>query len=281
MYERTTTLVFRLANISTVITAMQAIMPEVSTRNILITGAASGIGAGMARLLAGQGYRIMVSDLDAQGADKVATDINRNGGTATALALDVTDNAAIAVVAEQLAATDVLINNAGLQQVARLENFPMAKWQLLVQVMLNGVAALTQQVLPGMRARGFGRIINIGSVHSLVASPYKSAYVAAKHGLIGFSKVVALETADSDITINTICPSYVKTALVEKQIAAQAAEHGISAQQVVDEIMLKPMPKGCFIDYDELAGTAEFLLSHAARNITGQTIVIDGGWTAR
>ena len=260
---------------------MHPIMTEVSTRNILITGAASGIGAGMARLLAVPGHRIMVSDLDAQGADKVATDINRNGGTATALALDVSDNAAIAAVAEQLAATDVLINNAGLQHVARLENFPMAKWQLLVQVMLNGVAALTQQVLPGMRARGFGRIINIGSVHSLVASPYKSAYVAAKHGLIGFSKVVALETADSDITINTICPSYVKTALVEKQIAAQAAEHGISAQQVVDEIMLKPMPKGCFIDYDELAGTAEFLLSHAARNITGQTIVIDGGWTAR
>ena len=256
-------------------------MTEVSTRNILITGAASGIGAGMARLLAVQGHRIMVSDLDAQGADKVATDINRNGGTATALALDVTDNAAIAAVAEQLAATDVLINNAGLQHVARLENFPMAKWQLLVQVMLNGVAALTQQVLPGMRARGYGRIINIGSVHSMVGSPFKSAYVAAKHGLIGFSKVVALETADSDITINTICPSYVKTALVEKQIAAQAAEHGISAQQVVDEIMLKPMPKGCFIDYDELAGTAEFLLSHAARNITGQTIVIDGGWTAR
>ena len=267
--------------ISTIAFAMHLIMTEVSTRNILITGAASGIGAGMARLLAAQGHRIMVSDLDAQGADKVATDINGKGGTATALALDVTDNAAIAAVAEQLAAADVLINNAGLQHVARLENFPMAKWQLLVQVMLNGVAALTQQVLPGMRARGFGRIINIGSVHSLVASPYKSAYVAAKHGLIGFSKVVALETADSDITINTICPSYVKTALVEKQIAAQAAEHGISAQQVVDEIMLKPMPKGCFIDYDELAGTAEFLLSHAARNITGQTIVIDGGWTAR
>jgi len=256
-------------------------MTEVSPRNILITGAASGIGAGMARLLAVHGHRITVSDLDAQGADKVATDIKGNGGTATALALDVSDNAAIAAVAEQLDAIDVLINNAGLQHVARLENFPMAKWQLLVQVMLNGVAALTQQVLPGMRARGYGRIINIGSVHSMVGSPFKSAYVAAKHGLIGFSKVVALETADSDITINTICPSYVKTALVEKQIAAQAAEYGISAQQVVDEIMLKPMPKGCFIDYDELAGTAGFLLSHAARNITGQTIVIDGGWSAR
>ena len=256
-------------------------MAETEVHNILITGAASGIGAGMARLLAAAGHRIAVSDLDADGADRVAAEITRAGGAAVALALDVGDFAAIASAAEQLQHIDVLINNAGLQHVARLENFPMEKWQLLVQVMLNGVAALTQQLLPGMRARGFGRIINIGSVHSMVGSPFKSAYVAAKHGLIGFSKVVALETADSDITINTLCPSYVKTALVEQQIAAQAREHGISEQQVIDEIMLKPMPKGCFIDYDELAATAAFLISHAARNITGQTIVIDGGWTAR
>lgn len=249
-------------------------------RKILITGAASGIGAGMARLLAASGHHIVVSDLDAAAAESVAQEIATGGGAASALALDVGDLAAIAA-AEALQQVDVLINNAGLQHVSRLENFPMHKWQLLVQVMLTGVAALTQQVLPGMRARGFGRIINIGSVHSLVGSPYKSAYVAAKHGLIGFARVMALETGDTDITVNTICPSYVKTALVEKQIAAQAAEHGISEQQVIDEIMLKPMPKGCFIDFDELAGSAEFLISHAARNISGQTIVIDGGWTAR
>jgi 3-hydroxybutyrate dehydrogenase len=174
---------------------------------------------------------------------------------------------------------DVVVNNAGLQHVARLEAFPIERWDYLIQVMLVGVARLTRALLPGMRQQGFGRIINIGSIHSLVASPYKSAYVAAKHGLIGLSKVVALETADCDITINTICPTYVKTPLVEKQIADQAREHGLSEEDVVKEIMLKPMPKGVFITFEELAGICQFLLQPVSRNITGQTIVVDGGWT--
>jgi 3-hydroxybutyrate dehydrogenase len=142
---------------------------------------------------------------------------------------------------------DVLINNAGLQHVAPLEEFPMEKWDQLVQVMLTGTARLTRALLPGMREQAFGRIVNIGSIHSLVASAYKSAYVAAKHGLIGFSRVLALETADTDITINTVCPTYVKTPLVEKQIADQARVHGISEDEVIEKIMLKPMPKGVFI----------------------------------
>jgi 3-hydroxybutyrate dehydrogenase len=132
-----------------------------------------------------------------------------------------------------------------------------------------------------MRAAGFGRIVNIGSIHSLVASKYKSAYVAAKHGLLGFSKVVALETADTDITINTICPTYVKTPLVDRQIADQARQHGIPEDRVIGEIMLKPMPKGVFITFEELAGITEFLLGPHARNITGQEIVADGGWTVQ
>jgi 3-hydroxybutyrate dehydrogenase len=147
--------------------------------------------------------------------------------------------------------------------------------------MLTGVARLTRAVLPGMRARGFGRIVNIGSIHSLVASPYKSAYVAAKHGLVGFSKAIALETADTDITINTICPSYVKTPLVDKQIAEQARFRGISETEVISRVMLEPMPKGVFISFAEVAGITAFLASPCARNITGQTIVVDGGWTAR
>ena len=151
----------------------------------------------------------------------------------------------------------------------------------LVQVMLVGVARLTRAVLPGMRERGFGRIVNIGSIHALVASPYKSAYVAAKHGLVGFSKVIALETADTDITINTICPSYVKTPLVDRQITDQARTRGISEAEVVGQVMLKPMPKGVFIEMDELAGTTAFLISPAARNMTGQTLVLDGGWTVQ
>jgi 3-hydroxybutyrate dehydrogenase len=147
--------------------------------------------------------------------------------------------------------------------------------------MLTGAALLTRAVLPGMRARGFGRIVNVGSVHSLVASPYKSAYVAAKHGLIGFSKVIALETGDCDVTINTVCPSYVMTPLVESQIDALAKTHGLPRERVVNEIMLDPMPKRQFIGMDELSGTIEFLLGHVARNITGHCITIDGGWTAQ
>jgi 3-hydroxybutyrate dehydrogenase len=147
--------------------------------------------------------------------------------------------------------------------------------------MLVGSAMLTRAVLPGMRRRGYGRIVNIGSIHSLVASPYKSAYVAAKHGLVGFSKVVALETADIDITINTIGPSYARTPLVDAQIAAQARSHGISEQQVIDEIMLKPMPKHAFVGVEEIGGIVEFLASDAARNVTGQCIAVDGGWTSQ
>lgn len=138
---------------------------------------------------------------------------------------------------------------------------------------------MTRAVLGGMRANKFGRIINIGSIHSLIASPFKSAYVAAKHGLIGFSKTLALETADSDITINTICPSYVKTPLVEKQIDNQAKVRGIAPEDVITDIMLKPMPKGVFIGIDELCGISGFLISDSAKNITGQQIVVDGGWT--
>ena len=176
---------------------------------------------------------------------------------------------------------DVLINNAGIQHVAKLEEFPPEKWRLLNEILLVGPAMLTRAVLPGMRERNYGRIINVGSIHALVASPYKSAYVAAKHGLLGFAKVVALETSGHNITINTICPSYVKTPLVEKQIAAQALEHGISEDDVVNNIMLEPMPKREFISFDELADTAKFLMTSAARNMTAQTIVLDGGWTAR
>ena len=191
------------------------------------------------------------------------------------------DDSVAAALAAISRPVDVLVNNAGLQHVSPLEEFPLGKWDFLIQVMLVGVARLTRAVLPGMRQRGFGRIVNIGSIHALVASPYKSAYVAAKHGLVGFSKVVALETADTDITINTVCPSYVKTPLVDKQIADQARTRGIPEAEVVSQIMLKPMPKGVFIEMDELAGITAFLCSPAARNMTGQTLVVDGGWTVQ
>lgn len=251
-------------------------------RCILITGAGSGIGAGIATELAAAGNHIVLTDLDRGAVDAVAAQILAAGGSAEALALDVTsDDSVAAALAAVTRPVDVLVNNAGLQHVAPLEEFPIGKWDFLVQVMLVGVARLSRAVLPGMRERGFGRIVNIGSIHSLVASPFKSAYVAAKHGLVGFSKVIALETANTDITINTICPTYVKTPLVDKQIADQARTRGIPESQVVSDVMLKPMPKGVFIGFDELAGITAFLISPVARNITGQTITVDGGWTVQ
>ena len=253
-----------------------------TSRCILITGAGSGIGAGIASELARAGHHLVVTDVNLGAAQAVADGINAHGGSAEAWVLDVTSDDSVAAALDALSRpVEVLVNNAGLQHVAPLEEFPIAKWDFLVQVMLVGVARLTRAVLPGMRGRGFGRIVNIGSIHSLVASPYKSAYVAAKHGLVGFSKVMALETADTDITINTLCPTYVKTPLVDRQIADQARTRGIPESQVVSDVMLKPMPKGVFITFEELAGITAFLMSPAARNITGHTIDVDGGWTVQ
>ena len=249
---------------------------------VLVTGAGSGIGAGIAMNLAAQGHALLVTDLRLEAAETTAKAIKEAGGSAEARTLDVSSEESIQALVDGLdSPVDVLVNNAGLQHVAPLEDFPMDKWNLLVQVMLVGVARLSQALLPGMREQGFGRIVNIGSIHSCVASRYKSAYVAAKHGLIGFSKVIALETADTNITINTVCPTYVKTPLVDQQIADQARHHGISEEEVVSDIMLKPMPKGVFISLEELAGITAFLMSPVARNITGQAIVVDGGWTVQ
>jgi 3-hydroxybutyrate dehydrogenase len=252
-------------------------------RVMLITGAGSGIGKGLAELAAANGWHVIVTDLDRHAAGEATRGIVAEGGKAEAFELDVTSPHSIRGVMEALAGrrVDVLINNAGFQYVASLEDFPLDQWDLLVRVILNGACMMTRAVLPGMKLNGFGRIVNIGSIHSLVASPFKSAYVSAKHGLLGFSKVVALETAQMDITINTICPSYVRTPLVDKQIANQAKEYGISEEEVIREIMLKPMPKGVFISIEELYGIVAFLVSDCARNITGQAITVDGGWTVR
>jgi 3-hydroxybutyrate dehydrogenase len=249
----------------------------------LVTGAASGIGLGIAAQLAARGHVVCLTDADGTAAERAAAALRAQGHEATALRLDVTSAADIdaAMAALEPGGPDLLVNNAGLQHVAPLEEFPRGRWELLVSVMLTGSAMLTRAVLPGMRRRGFGRIVNVGSIHSLVASPYKSAYVAAKHGLIGFAKTIALETADCDITINTICPSYVRTPLVDAQIAAQAKAHGIEERQVIEEIMLKPMPKRAFVTVEELGGIVEFLASDVARNVTGQWIAVDGGWTAQ
>jgi 3-hydroxybutyrate dehydrogenase len=255
----------------------------VRPRTVLITGAGSGIGAGLAEHLSRAGHRIVATDLDAAAAQAVAAAIVAGGGQAIAAGLDVTDAAAATALltAPATGPVDVLVNNAGLQHVSRLDDFAPERWQLLINVMLVGAANMTRASLPGMRARGYGRIVNVGSIHSLVASPFKSAYVAAKHGLVGLSRTVALETADVDITMNTICPAYVRTPLVEKQIAAQAKEHGMPEERVISEIMLRPMPKQAFIGIDEIAAAVEYFMSDAARNVTGQALALDGGWTAQ
>lgn len=254
-------------------------------RFALITGAASGIGLALGGRLAELGYTVALSDSNYPMARSAAETLSQNGHKVIALELDVSDENDIATAAHTIerkfGRLDILVNNAGVQHVSKLEDFPVDRWRFLIDVLLVGPAMLTKAFLPLMRRHDFGRIVNIGSIHSLVGSPHKSAYVAAKHGLLGFAKVVALETASQNITINTICPSYVKTALVENQIASQALESGISEEEVVSKIMLEPMPKKSFIEMEELFGALEFLIGAAAKNMTGQQIVIDGGWTVR
>jgi 3-hydroxybutyrate dehydrogenase len=254
-------------------------------RVALVTGAASGIGLAICSDLAQQGYAVWLSDSQYEAAEHAAKKMQSQGFNVNALKLDVTSEADIAQAVAGLEAAggyaDILVNNAGIQHVARLEDFPADRWKLIAEILLIGPAMLSRALLPLMRRHNFGRIINVGSIHSLVASPHKSAYVAAKHGLLGFSKVVALETADQNITINTLCPSYVKTPLVEQQIANQAKVHGISEADVINKIMLEPMPKKSFIEMDELSGAVNYLISDAARNMTGQELVLDGGWTVK
>lgn len=252
-------------------------------RTVFITGGASGIGFGIAQAMSKAGHHVIIADINEQAAQRAASDILKEGGSASAIEVDVCNAQQVAALSDLLKGqkVDVLINNAGIQHVSRIEDFPPEKWQQLINIMLVGPALLTQAFLPNMREQNFGRIINVGSIHSLVASPYKSAYVAAKHGLLGFAKTIALETGDCDVTINTLCPAYVKTPLVEKQIASQAKENNLTEEEVINKIMLEPMPKKQFISVDELSDTAAFLMSDSARNITGQTMVLDGGWTAR
>jgi len=253
------------------------------TRNILVTGAGSGLGRGLCACLAQQGHTILATDLHLEAARETAAKIQGIGGQAQAYALDVTSERNVATWFAALGDTrvDVLINNAGLQYVTSIEDYPAEKWDLLTDVMLKGTFLMTRAVLPGMRARNFGRIVHIGSIHSLIGSPFKSAYTAAKHALVGFSKVLALETGSVDITSNTICPAYIRTPLFEAQIADQARMHGIPEQEVIEKIMLAPMPKQALITIEEVAAAIEYLISPLARNVTGQTLAIDGGWTAQ
>ena len=244
-------------------------------RVAVVTGAASGIGAAVATRLAADGARVLVVDLNAAAAARVAADI---GGTP--LAADLTDMDAAQDVLAAARTADIVVNNAGFQHVAPLEDFPPERFSAILRLMVEAPFRLVQAALPHMYAQGWGRIVNISSVHGLRASAYKSAYVTAKHGLEGLSKTIALEGGPKGVTSNTVCPAYVRTPLVEGQIAAQARLHGIPAEQVVQEIMLARSATKRLIEPAEVAELVALLVGPSSGMINGSAVTMDGGWTA-
>ncbi|AOG11110.1 MULTISPECIES: 3-hydroxybutyrate dehydrogenase [Rhizobium/Agrobacterium group] len=255
-------------------------------RTVVITGSTSGIGLGIARAFAAEGANVVINGFgDAAEIEKARKSLEAHGGNALYHGGDMTKPAEIAdliATAEKtFGGVDVLVNNAGIQHVSPVEDFPIEKWDQIIAINLTSSFHTVRAVVPGMKAKKKGRIINIASAHGLVASPYKSAYVAAKHGILGLTKSVALEVAEFGITINAICPGYVLTPLVEKQIPDTAKARGISEEQVKTEVMLRLQATKEFVSIDEVAQTAIFLASDAARQITGTSISIDGGWTAQ
>ncbi len=241
-------------------------------RTAAVTGGASGIGAAVAQHLAGHGAEVLVLDRDDEAAAKVAADV---GGTHRTL--DLADTGAVEALGLD---ADVLVNCAGLQHVAPIEEFDPEWFGFLHRVMLHAPFLLTRQVLPGMYDRGWGRIVHVSSVHGHRASAYKAAYVSAKHGLEGLSKVIALEAAEKGVTSNTVCPGYVRTPLVEGQIADQAKAHGIDEAEVVDDVLLARTPLKRLVEPTEVAEMVGFLCGPASASISGSSFLLDGGWTA-
>ncbi|MCX8455934.1 MULTISPECIES: 3-hydroxybutyrate dehydrogenase [Paenarthrobacter] len=242
-------------------------------RKALVTGGASGIGAACARALAARGAKVVVADVDAAGAGKLADEL---GGTAWEI--DLLDTDALAALSIDC---DILVNNAGIQKVAPIEEFDPAEFRRIVALMLEAPFLLIRAALPHMYANGFGRIINISSVHGLRASAYKSAYVSAKHGLEGLSKVTALEGGERGVTSNCINPGYVRTPLVERQIADQARLHGIPEAEVLAKVMLTESAVKRLVEPSEVASLAAWLASDDAGMVTGASYTMDGGWSAR
>jgi 3-hydroxybutyrate dehydrogenase len=252
----------------------------------LVTGSTSGIGLGIARAFAAAGADVVLNGFGAtDDIAKTKDAIERDYGVnAIYSAADMTSPDAIAemlsVTLRDLGRLDILVNNAGIQHVAPLDQFPIAKWDQILAINLSSAFHTTRLALPAMRKQAFGRIINIASAHALVASPFKAAYVAAKHGIVGLTKVAALETAEEGITCNAICPGYVYTPLVEAQIDGQAKAHGISRDQVIRDVLLAQQPNKRFATVEEIGALAVFLASDAAASITGIALPVDGGWTA-
>ncbi len=255
-------------------------------KTVIITGSTSGIGLGMAEGFARAGANIMLNGLSTTAEVQPTLDRLASMGVRAAFNnADMTKPDAIAALVDDAAtrfgSVDVIVNNAGIQHVAPVEDFPAGKWEAILSINLSSAFYMSKAAIPHMKKQGWGRIINIASAHGLVASPYKSAYVAAKHGMVGLTKTLALELATSGITCNAICPGYVYTPLVEGQIADTAKARGISEQEVVENVLLAAQATKQFVTVEQLADTALFLCSSAAANITGVALPVDGGWTAQ
>jgi 3-hydroxybutyrate dehydrogenase len=256
-------------------------------RAALVTGSTSGIGLAIAKKLASIGYKVAVNSFEPEKEAATALSEIAAGTSADVryFQADLSDPDSafnlVGAVNEAFGHLDVLVNNAGVQKVAPIEEFPPADWDRIIAISLDSAFHTIRHAVPGMASRGWGRIINIASAHGLRASPFKSAYVATKHGVVGLTKTVALETAAKGITVNAICPGYVWTPLVAKQVADQAKVHGLSEERVVREVMLAPQPTRQFVQPEEIAELVAYLCGDLARSITGSTISIDGGWTAK
>jgi 3-hydroxybutyrate dehydrogenase len=252
----------------------------------LITGSTSGIGLAIARTYAGNGADVVINGFgDRDGIEKERAGIEKDFGVkALYSGADMSKPGEIAgMIAEaesKLGRLDILVNNAGIQFVSPVEDFPPEKWDQIIAINLSAAFHAMRAAVPGMKKRKWGRIINTASAHALVASPFKSAYVSAKHGIAGLTKTVALETAQHGITVNAICPGYVWTPLVEKQIPDTMAARGLSREQVIKDVLLAAQPTREFVTVEEVAGLALYLTSDLARSITGSILSIDGGWTA-
>lgn len=259
----------------------------VTKRVALVTGSTSGIGLSIAKKFAAIGYDVAINSFEpeAEVATAMAELRAETDCNIAYFQADLADAATgfdlVGAVIERFGQLDVLVNNAGIQKVAPIEDFPPADWDRILAVSLDSAFHTIRAALPGMASRGWGRIINIASAHGLRASPFKSAYVATKHAVIGLTKTVALEAAEKGVTANAICPGYVWTPLLAAQIADQARAHGLSEQEVVRQVILAPQPTRQFVQPEEIAELAAYLCTDFARSITGAAISIDGGWTAK
>ena len=255
-------------------------------KTALVTGSTSGIGLGIATRLAAEGANIVLNGFgDAAEIERLRAELAAKHRVAVLYdGADMSRPEAISSMVQQViaefGAIDLLVNNAGIQHVAPVDDFPVAKWDAIIAINLTAAFHTVRTALPAMRKKGWGRIVNIASAHALVASPFKSAYVAAKHGIAGFTKTVALEVAEQGITVNAVCPGYVLTPLVENQIPDTAKARGMTREQVIRDVLLAAQPTKKFVTVEEVAALTAFLCSNAAASITGAVLPVEGGWTA-